>query len=545
VTLKGLPLRDNAFSRKEILFILLIAIVCIVLFFYQLGQRPLWEYDEAMHAQVAKEMLQRGDWCTPVFNGENFYDKPVLHFWLVIGSYLVLGVNELAARLPSAILGMLGALLVYLWALTIYGSLTAFLSALVLATSVEYVILSQNIIHDLALSLFISVALFLFHRASRENGFTRISFVCFYAALGGAVLTKGPIGLLLPGLIIFLYLLKTKQWRLILNRYVVIGAAIFLIIALPWYIVMALRHDDYLQAFLIKGNIARFFSRKSGHREPFYFYIQMLAAGFFPWSVFIPSALYLHFQSVRQRKDNDSFFLLLAVVAPLAFFSLSRSKLPTYILPVFPALAILVGRFWEAGLRPEAGASWARHLKICSLVFFFFILTVSGFGILYVYSRYPLFTMQTVLCCTALLFFAVLFLMLNRRGNTLSSFFTLVAMMVIIFTAAKIFVLPEVSHYKSARELALRMKSTLRPGDPAVFYRDLRESVIFYSERRGVVLKNPEDLSAYLGSPQPVFCFISIKSLEKVKELLHIPFYIVDREGFFALISNKKTSATN
>ena len=189
-----------------------------------------------------------------------------------------------------------------------YGSLAAFLSALVLATSVEYVILSQNIIHDLALSLFISIALFLFHRASRENGFTKITFVCFYAALGCAVLTKGPIGLLLPGLIIFLYLLKTKQWRLILNRNIVTGAAIFLIIALPWYIIMALRHDDYLQAFLIKGNIARFFSRKSGHREPFYFYIQMLAAGFFPWSVFIPSALYLHYQNFRQEKIQRFFF---------------------------------------------------------------------------------------------------------------------------------------------------------------------------------------------------------------------------------------------
>ena len=303
---------------------------------------------------------------------------------------------------------------------------------------------------------------------------------------------------------------------------------------------MALRHDDYLQAFLIKGNIARFFSRKSGHREPFYFYIQMLAAGFFPWSVFIPSALYLHFQSFRRRKDNDSFFLLLAAAAPIIFFSLSRSKLPTYILPVFPALAILVGRFWEAGLRPEAGASWARHLKNCSLVFFFFILAVSGFGIVYVYIRYPLYTVQTVLGCAALLFFAVVFLMLHRRGNTLSSFFSLVAMMVIIFTAAKIFVLPEVSHFKSARELALRMKHILPPGEPAVFYRDLRESVIFYSGRRAVVIETKEELAAYLSSPQPVFCLISIKTLDKIKQVLHSPYYLVDQEGYFALVSNRK-----
>ena len=528
------------FSKKDLFFIGIILLVCLQLFCYRIGQRPLWEYDEAMHAQVAKEMLERGDWCTPVFNGENFYDKPVLHFWLVIGSYLALGVNELAARLPSALLGILGALLVYLWARTLYGSIAALLSALVLATSAEYVVLSQNIIHDLALSLFISIALFLFHRASRENGFTKATFVCFYAALGCAVLTKGPIGLLLPGLIIFLYLLKTKQWHLILNRNIVAGAAVFLIIALPWYVIMALRHDDYLQAFLIKGNIARFFSRKSGHREPFYFYIQMLAAGFFPWSIFIPSALYLHFRNFRQRKDNDSFFLLLAVVAPLLFFSLSRSKLPTYILPVFPALAILIGRFWTAGLMPEADGSWARQLKNCSLVFFIFILAVSVFAIFYIYNRYPLYTVQTMAGCAALLLFAVLFFVLNRRGNMLSSFFSLVAMMVIIFTAAKIFVLPEVSHYKSARELALRMKHLVPAGEPAVFYQDLRESVVFYSGRRAVILKKQDELDSFLNSPQPVFCFISIKTLDKVRQELHTPCYIVDREGFFALISNRK-----
>jgi 4-amino-4-deoxy-L-arabinose transferase-like glycosyltransferase len=535
-----LQVNNTVSAKQELYFIGIIFCVCLALFFFNLGQRPLWEYDEAMHAQVAREMLQRGDWCTPVFNGENFYDKPVLHFWLVLASYSALGVNELAARLPSAVLGILGTLLVYIWARTLYGSLAALLSALVLATSVEYVVLSQNIIHDLALSLFISIALFLFHRSSRENGFTKVTFVCFYAALGCAVLTKGPIGLLLPGLVIFLYLLKTKQWRLILNRNLIFGAAVFLVTALPWYIIMALRHDDYLRAFLVDGNIARFFSRKSGHREPFYFYIQMLAAGFFPWSVFIPSALYLHFRSYRRGKDNDSFFLLLAALAPLIFFSLSRSKLPTYILPVFPALALLVGRFWSAGLRPESGASWALHLRNCFRVFFIFILAVSVFGIIYVYNQYPLYTMQTVLGCGALVCFALLFLILGRKEKILYSFFSLVAMMVIIFTAAKIFVLPEVSTFKSARELALRIKHLLPPGEPAFFYRDLRESVVFYSGRRAVMIEKKEALASFLSSPQPVFCLINTKTLDKIREVLHSPFYIVDRQGYFALISNKK-----
>jgi 4-amino-4-deoxy-L-arabinose transferase-like glycosyltransferase len=531
--------KDTVSVKKELFLISVIFCVCLVLFFPNLGQRALWEYDEAMHAQVAREMLQRGDWCTPVFNGVNFYDKPVLHFWLVLVSYCALGVNELAARLPAAVMGLCGTLLVYIWARTLFGCLTAFLSALVLATSVEYVILSQNIIHDLTLSFFISLVLFLFHKASREQGFTKITFICFYAALGCAVLTKGPIGLLLPGLIIFLYLLKTKQWRLVLNRNIFIGAAIFLIIALPWYVIMAQRHPDYLQAFLIKGNIARFFSRNAGHKEPFYFYVQMLAAGFFPWTVFIPSALYLHYNNYRASKSADTLFLLLAAVAPFIFFSLSRSKLPTYILPVFPALAILVGRFWALGLVTAAGKSWALHLKYCSLAFFLFILAVAGGGIIYVYNQYPMYTGRTIAGCASLFLFAAAFLILGWRAKKLYSFLLLVAMMLTIFSAAAVFVLPEVSHFKSARELALRMNTIMPPGEPVAFYRDLRESVVFYSGRRAVMIENKEELASLLNSPRPVFCLIHIKTLDKIRELLHSPCYIADRQGNFALISNR------
>jgi hypothetical protein len=124
----------------------------------------------------------------------------------------------------------------------------------------------------------------------------------------------------------------------------------------------------------------------------------------------------------------------------------------------------------------------------------------------------------------------------------LDSFFSLVAMMVIIFTAAKIFVLPEVSHFKSARELALRLNRILPPGEPAVFYRDIRESVIFYSGRRAVTIETKDALAAFLNSPQPVFCLMNIKYLDKIKQDVHLPFFVVDQEGYFALISNKKPS---
>jgi hypothetical protein len=150
--------------------------------------------------------------------------------------------------------------------------------------------------------------------------------------------------------------------------------------------------------------------------------------------------------------------------------------------------------------------------------------------------------MQTVAGCAALLLFAGVFFMLNRRGHTLSSFFSLVAMMVIIFTAAKIFVLPEVSHFKSARELAFRMNHLLPPGEPVVFYRDLRESVVFYSGRRAEIIKTQEELTSFLNSQKTAFCIMNTRTLNKIKHDLRAPFFIVAQEGYFAIISNKKPS---
>ena len=148
--------------------LLLIFIVALLLFFYKVGYRPLWEFDEAMHGQIAKEMVLNGDWITPTFDGIPFYDKPILHFWMVMLSFSLFGINEFSARFPSVILGLGGVLLVYLWASRIYSRRAGILSSLTLATSIEYIILSRNVIHDMSLAFFINLCLFLFHYSYKK-----------------------------------------------------------------------------------------------------------------------------------------------------------------------------------------------------------------------------------------------------------------------------------------------------------------------------------------------------------------------------------------
>ena len=198
--------------KKEIFFVLILLSLCFLLFFFRLGTPPLWDGDEGMHAATSKDMVLSGDWITPTLNGEKFYDKPVLYNWFVSLSFLVFGFNEFAARLPSALLGTGCVLIVYLLARGMFGPTAGLLSGVFLATSGEQMILSRVVVHDIALAFFMTLSLFFFYAGfKREQGRKRY-FLLFYASAGFAVLAKGPVGILLPVLIIGLFLLLGEGW---------------------------------------------------------------------------------------------------------------------------------------------------------------------------------------------------------------------------------------------------------------------------------------------------------------------------------------------
>ena len=528
------------FSSQEVKAVLIIFCICLFIFFYKLGARPLWEYDEGKHAQVAKEMLLRGDWVTPTFNGEPFYDKPALHFWLIMASFLIFGVNEFAARLPSALLGMGGVFLVYAWARSVYGRISGVLSCLVLATSIEYVILSQNIIHDMSLCFFVTLSLFLFHRAYRQGGFSLTGWILFSASLGLAVLAKGPIGAVLPGLIIFSFLLITRKWGLIFNRRTLGGILVFCMVALPWYLAMAMRNPDFIQSFLMQGNLSRFLSKHPNHQERFYFFLPVLLIGFFPWTTFIPSALLHHIKQYRRGRSPDTLFLLLAAIIPFLFFSLSSTKLATYILPVFPPFSILLGTFFSSGLSTEADRGWHLHFRYSCFALFLLITAGLMGGMLYLSKNFPLYVSTPSLVLVAALFLSGVFVLsFGWKGRIFASCGTLVAMILVTLFFGAHYILPQVSHFKSAKELSKTVKALLPPGEPILFYRDIRESLLFYTDHLARKIDKNEPLEPYLDSPQRIYCLMNVKYYNHFKESLGDKMYIIDREGYFLLISNK------
>jgi len=333
--------------KNEAFLILILIALCLMLFFFRLGARPLWDIDEGKHAVTSKEMILSEDWITPKFNGEPFYDKPVFYNWLVALAFLVFGFTEFAARLPAAVLGSGCVIITYLLGKKLYNPSIGFLGAVILATSVEFIILSRTVVHDISLVFFITFALYLFYIGYKDNRHRKRNLLLFYGALGFAVLAKGPVGLALPAITIGLYLIVERNLKFIMKMQIGWGILIFLAFASPWYILISLKNPDYAGYFFIEQNLGSFLSSDSRHPNPFYYYIPVLFGGFFPWSCFLPLALIYAVRRKFKSIHESTAFLVIWFSIIYIFFSIAGSKLPTYILPLFPAASLLVALCWQ------------------------------------------------------------------------------------------------------------------------------------------------------------------------------------------------------
>jgi 4-amino-4-deoxy-L-arabinose transferase-like glycosyltransferase len=329
--------------------ILVLILLAIPLFFVGIGSSGLSEPDEPYYAVPALEMLRTGTWEIPVFRGEPWFDKPVLYYWVVMASYGLLGVSDGVTRLGAALAG-LGAVLCVFAFVRRKGveQVPALVCAIVLATSVEVPIVARMALTDMMLTLFITFGMLAAARYLENRSATAI--LAAGAAFGLAVLTKGPVGILLPGVALLAYLTLARRWRALAGRDLLISGIGFSAIVAPWYGSMALRHRDLLvQGFIGRGNVGRFLEPE--HPAFPLYYVVVLAVGLLPWSGLLPAALLdaarpPSWRSEREGKAPGPLFDLCWFGAVLTVFSFSASKLPTYILPAFPAAALLIGRYW-------------------------------------------------------------------------------------------------------------------------------------------------------------------------------------------------------
>ena len=315
-----------------------LAALCYVLFFYQLGGVGLMGPDEPRYAAVARTMYETGDYITPRLWGETWFEKPVLMYWLAAIGYALFGVGETGARFPSALGATLSVFLIYWCGRRLFSRWTGFAAALILVSSLGFFALARAASMDMPLTAALTAALVFFllgHEA--DEGPRRWYFYGFYAALGFGVLAKGPIAILLPALTLVLFLLwrgGRREWR----GWHLEGVLVTILVAAPWYIAVTWVNGwEFIQVFLLDHNLQRFATDVYGHDRPFYFYVPVLLLMMFPWTFLLIPAL-------RRRFAKNEQLILMWALIPFVFFSLSGSKLPAYILPMAPPIALLCAR---------------------------------------------------------------------------------------------------------------------------------------------------------------------------------------------------------
>jgi len=313
---------------------LLVALISVVILFLNLGSIPLLDPDEPVYAQTPKEMIHFADLVSPRIYGEFWYDKPPMYYWLVAGTYQLFGVNEFAARFPSALLGLITVLYVYWMGARFFGEKAGFCSALVLVTSIEFFYLGKAAVTDITLNFCLTVALL---------SFIDKRYYLFYIFAGLATVTKGPVGILFPGAIIFLYLLVTRRWYELSAMKIPAGILIYGAVALPWYVVMYQIHGAaFIDTFIGFHNVTRFTSPEHPEGVLWYYFIPVLLLGLFPWSAVMLQAVW---SSITNSNRDFSKFVFLNIWAwfIFLFFTASQTKLVSYILPMFPPMAMIVG----------------------------------------------------------------------------------------------------------------------------------------------------------------------------------------------------------
>lgn len=322
-----------------------LSLAWLLLWFAGLNLRPLGEPDEGRYAEVAREMFSTGHWLTPRLDGFVFFDKPVLQYWASALFFNLFGVHEWSARLWVAFTGMLAVAAVGWAGARLYGSRTGWMAALVLGSSLLFVAGAHIGTMDMGVAAFLSVAICFFLVAQfdplAEKNRTGINLIG-WASLGLAVLSKGLIGVVLPAATLAVFMLWERDWRILRRMTIGWGLLVTLVVAAPWFIAVSLKHPGFLNYFFIKQQFSRFVANVFDRERPWWFFIPVVLGGLFPWMAFLPFSR-AGWRSLYAGSRADR-FLLCWIAVVFVFFSASHSKLPFYILPIFPALAMLIAR---------------------------------------------------------------------------------------------------------------------------------------------------------------------------------------------------------
>ncbi|TKB94132.1 MAG: glycosyltransferase family 39 protein [Nitrospira sp.] len=494
--------------------LLLLLLLSGLLFFTGLGSMGLTDRDEGRNAEAGREMFASGDFVTPTFNGELRVAKPVFVYWLMTMSYHAFGVSEFAARAPSALFGVGLIVMHYLFLTRLRGPTVGLFGALMLLLNIEVLALGRMAITDSVLIFSTTLSLYGFWLGLHEPGRGRHWIWAFYTGMAIATLTKGPVGFAVPLITGFLYLAATRQWLIFWQRGApIVGMMLLLLLAGPWYVAMFLLHGDAYSSQAKIHTVGRFLAPMEGHGVGWWFYFPVLLLGFYPWSAFLPAGLYRAYQSWRawrlmRNRAHDSetppwsgeeleWFAGLWVVGVFIFFSLSSTRLPHYIGPLFPACALLAALFWAQGLKDSSTRGLRGSIHFMMGIGYLLAIGFASAPSLFVkfsgkmIKEFPLATqfdlgigpyVGATIIVVAMGLIGYFGLNDNRRGM---AFGVAGGTLASVFLIAILMVVPGLNRYAIAppQELAYAAGLNLNPTDQLIAFGSTRPSMAFYARR--------------------------------------------------------------
>lgn len=543
---------------KDILFLSLI----ISLFFgVLLGSRALSVPDEARYTEIPRYMVMSGDYITPRLNGIKYFEKPPLMYWLEASSIKLFGVQEWALRFWPAFLSLLTCLATYFTASRLYSRQVGIFAAIIMASSLLFNFISRLIILDVAVTCFLSLTLYSFLLATREKpGKGQTAYlIIFFISAALSVLSKGLIGIVIPGAIIVLWALFTKQFQQILLAFKPWGILLFLAVAAPWHILVAMRNPEFLWFYFVHEHFLRYLTSVHSRTQPVWFFVPLIIFGWFPWVGHFLVSLRDHlvqFWQSKAERTNELTFLFVWAGFIFAFFSVSNSKLIPYITPALPPLAIMIGKtladVWY-GRRQD------RFITILSSIMgsiFLIAFCITA------YARELLFQPDfkgNLISVIIILSLFILMIPILRRwissraaivGNMILSFFFIVAIQLGW----------EKADPRSVKDLVIKIAALKQPSDKVATigydsqdiapYLNQKIYVIGYTSGELMFGMEQEDTSSWMisfddfikqyQSGQVFYVIMEEDQLERFKETGMTDFYIIARKEKNVLITNKK-----
>ncbi len=331
--------------------ILLWLITLTVIWFANLEYRTLIKPDEGRYAEIPREMVASGDWVTPRLNDLKYFEKPPLQYWATATAYTVFGEHQWTSRLWTGLTGFAGLFLVWFAGLRLFGRQAAGFSVMLLSSSMLYVLMGHINTLDMGVTFFITLGIVALLLGQNETDITkqRNWMLLAWAGMALAVLSKGLMGIILPGTAVLIYCFVQRNFTVLKRMHWSMGGAVFLLITMPWFYQVMQANPEFFDRFFIYEHYTRFTTKDLGRYQPWYYFVPILIAGALPWTLLMFDTL---LRSALARPISNSYtgntfnpsrFLLIWIVFIYVFFSVSGSKLPSYLLPMFPAMALLMG----------------------------------------------------------------------------------------------------------------------------------------------------------------------------------------------------------